>query len=60
MDLLTRTGSIEMEHGSGKQNMDLVVPFEMEHGSQVLKKYGLFVIRLVDLVIIPCGSSFFN
>ena len=31
-------GSIERGHGSGEQNIDLVVPFEMEHGSQILKK----------------------
>ena len=30
-------GSVEMEHGCGEQDMDLLVSFEMEHGSQLLK-----------------------
>ena len=48
-----------MEHGSGEWNMDLVVPFEMEHGSQI-QKYGLPVVSLVGLAIVPHGSSFLN
>ena len=30
-------GSIETEHESGEWNMDLVVPFQIEHGSQIIK-----------------------
>ena len=58
-------GSIETKHGSDEQNMDLVVPFEMEHGSQILK-FGLFVIRLIGVAVVHscqhflCGSSFLN
>ena len=47
-----------MEHGSGEQNMDLVVPFEMEHGSQILKKDDLSIFPSVSLAVVPCGSSF--
>ena len=36
-----------MEHGSGEQNMDHVVPFQKKHGSQSLKKYSLSGVRLV-------------
>ena len=39
--------------------MDLVVPFEMECGSQILKA-GLYVVHLVGLAIVPCGSSALN
>ena len=45
--LCTEHGSIEKEHGSGECNMDLVVPFEMEHGFQILKWDGLSVIRFL-------------
>ena len=48
-----------MELGSGEQNMDLVVPFETENGSQILKD-GLFVIRLIGLAVVPHGISFLN
>ena len=51
-------GSIEMEHGSGDRNMDLDVPFEMEPGCQILKKYGLSVVRSFQHV--PHGGSFLN
>ena len=40
--------------------MDLVVPFEMEHGSQILKKDNLPVIHLISLAIVPYGSLFLN
>ena len=58
--------SIEMEHGSGERNMDLVVPFEMEHGSQILKKDGLDVIHSVRPAVVhsfqrvPRRSLFLN
>ena len=52
-------GSIETDHGFGERNIYLVVLYEMEDGSQVLKD-GLFVICLVGLAIILCGSSFLN
>ena len=38
--------------------MDLVVPFEMEHGSQILKKDDLSIFPSVSLAVVPCGSSF--
>ena len=65
MDMVTRNGSIKMEHSSDKQNMDLVVPFEMEHRSQILK-YGLSVVRLLGPAVVrscqrvPHGRSFLN
>ena len=52
-------GSIEREHVSGKWNIDLVFPFEMEHGSQILKN-NLSVIHWISLAIIPHGSLFLN
>ena len=39
--------------------MDLVVPFEMEHGSQILKK-DLSIVHSIGLAIVPCESSFLN
>ena len=52
-------GSIEMKHGSGEWSMDLVVPLEMEQGSQI-QNNGMSIIHLVGLAIIPCGVSFLN
>ena len=62
-----------MEHGSGEWDMDLVVPFEMEHGSHFLKVclsivhlVGLVIVHLVELAVVhsfqcvSLGSSFLN
>ena len=58
--LCTEHGSVETEHGSGEQKMDFAVPFEMEHGSQILKKDGISIVHLVGLSVVLCGSSFLN